>query len=69
MRMASLHFCRLRPNRFEKGQAWLEEDEAQAETWYPAQCIRCAEINPGIPKLRYLWMSSKPIPLKDCSLF
>ena len=26
MRMASLHFCRLRTNQFEKGQAWLEED-------------------------------------------
>ena len=26
MRMASLRFCRLRPNQFEKEQAWLEED-------------------------------------------
>ena len=26
MRMALLHFCRLRPNQFEKEQAWLEED-------------------------------------------
>ena len=35
MRMVSLHFYRLRPNRFEKDQAWLEEDQAQAETGYP----------------------------------
>ena len=35
MRMASLHFCRFRPNQLEKEQAWLEEDEAQAATWYP----------------------------------
>ena len=26
MRMAALHFCGLRPNQFEKEQAWLEED-------------------------------------------
>ena len=26
IRMASLHFCGLRPNQFEKEQAWLEED-------------------------------------------
>ena len=64
MRMASLHFCRLRPNQFEKDQAWLEEDQAQPETGYPTSCVRYAEVNRGIPKLRYLWMSSKPIPLK-----
>ena len=33
--MASLHFCRLRPNQFEKEQPWLEEDQALPETWYP----------------------------------
>ena len=62
MRIAfSLHFCRLRPNQFEKEQAWLEEDQAQPETWSPIESMRYAEINPGLPKLRYLWMSSKPI--------
>ena len=35
MRMASLHFCRLRPNQFEMDQAWLEEDLAQPEARYP----------------------------------
>ena len=35
MRMVLLHFCRLRPNQFEKDQAWLEEDQAQPETGYP----------------------------------
>ena len=59
MRMASLYCCGLRPNQFEKNQAWLEEDQAQPEVGYPA----CAETNSGIPKLRCLWMSSKPIPL------
>ena len=55
MRMASLHFCRLRPNQFEKEQAWLEEDEAKPEAWYPTQCIRDAEVtqaprSEGIPQ-------------------
>ena len=50
MRMVSLHFCRSRPNRLEKDQAWLEEDPAQPETGYPTCCVRYAEINPGIPK-------------------
>ena len=54
MRMASLHFLRLRPNQFE-----------QDETWCPTECTRYAEINPGIPKLRYLWMSPAPISLKN----
>ena len=31
MRMASLHFCRLRPNQFEKDQAWVEEDQAKLD--------------------------------------
>ena len=35
VRMASLRFCRLRPNQFEKEQAWLEEDQAQPETGSP----------------------------------
>ena len=35
VRMASLHVFRLRPNRFEKEQDWLEEEQAQPETWYP----------------------------------
>ena len=30
-RVASLQFCSLRPNQFEKEQAWLEEDQAQPE--------------------------------------
>ena len=64
MRMASLHFCRLRPSQFERDQAWLEEDQTQPEAGYPTQCIDCAEIHPGIPKLRYHWMSSKYISLK-----
>ena len=63
MRTVSL-YGRIHPNQFEKGQAWLEEDSTQAETLYPTQCIRYAEINPGIPKLRYLCMSSAPISLR-----
>ena len=64
MRMTLLKFCTLHPNQFEKDQAWLEEDQAQAETWYPTQCIRYVEIIQGISKMRYLWMSSRPIRLK-----
>ena len=36
MRMDSVHFRRLRPNQFEKEEAWLEEDQAQPETGDPA---------------------------------
>ena len=33
---ASLYFGRLHPNQFEKGHAWLEEDQAQPETGHPS---------------------------------
>ena len=64
MRMASLHFFRLHLNKFEKDQAWWEEDRVQPETGYPTQYVRDVEINPGMPELRYRWISSKLVLLK-----
>ena len=42
-------------------QAWLDEDQAQPEAGYPTESIRRVQMKPGIPNLRYLRMSSKPI--------
>ena len=39
MRMASLHFCRLRPNQFERHKASLKEDLDQPETGYPTDLM------------------------------
>ena len=64
MRMASLHFGRLHTSKIEMDQAWPEEGQAQPERGYPTYYIRCVEINPSIPNLRYRWVSSKDILIK-----
>ena len=64
----SLYFRRLHPNQFEEDQVWLEEDQSRPEAGYPTYFLSYAEINSGIPKLSYLWGSSKPILLKKYSL-
>ena len=66
MRGASLHCCRLRPNQFEKDQAWLEEDRAQPETGCPTEYVR--DVRYPMPELRYRWMSSKLVILKNLLL-
>ena len=51
-------------SRIEEDQVWLEEDQSQPETRYPTLYPRQGEINPGIPKLSYLWTSSNLFLLK-----
>ena len=64
MRTVSFYFGRLHPSQFEEDQLRLEEDQSQPEARYPTEYPRYGEINQGVPKLSYLWMSSRPIRLK-----